>query len=243
LRDQLKNTKQQLKAVTAKVDVALSKASRAADAEKFLLEEIENLGKSLKCESFELVRCALRFEPVELDFLPLSIDVCFDSAAEARRVNVHLLATQTHANSIADNFWADRSKAMKLTLLQDRITQSGVLAETSRSALALVHEAMFPLNNQPEGLPALLDRFENGNAVYSFVREHLRCGSVVALAFVRAHYPEVDFELLKTLPPSPSGHVDMEHHYAACRGTVDCIAQQIITESDRQRANQGVVAP
>jgi hypothetical protein len=126
---------------------------------------------------------------------------------------------------------------MKLTLLQDRIAQARVLAETSRSALALVHEAMFPLNNQPEGLPALLDRFENGNAVYSFVQEHLRCGAVVALAFMRAHYPEVDLELLKTLPPSPSGHVDMEHHYAACRSTADCIAQQIITESDRQRAN------
>jgi hypothetical protein len=95
--------------------------------------------------------------------------VCLDSAAEARRVNAHLLAAHTHANSVADNFWANRSKAMKLTLLQDRIAQAGVLIETSRSALALVHEAMFPLNDQPEGLPALLDRFENGNAVYSFV--------------------------------------------------------------------------
>jgi hypothetical protein len=54
LRDQLKNTQHQLKAVTAKVDVALSKASRAVDAEKFLLEEIESLGNSLKCESFKL---------------------------------------------------------------------------------------------------------------------------------------------------------------------------------------------
>jgi hypothetical protein len=131
---------------------------------------------------------------------------------------------------------------MKLTLLQDRITQAGVLAETSQSALALVHEAMFPLNNQPEGLPALLDRFENGNAVYSFVREHLRCGAVVFLAFVHVHYPEVDLELLKTLPPSPSGRIDMEHHYAACSGTADCITQQIIIESDRQRANQGIAA-
>jgi hypothetical protein len=99
----------------------------------------------------------LRFEPVELDILLLSADVCLDSAAEARRVNAHLHAAQTHANSIADNFWANRSKAMKLTLLQDRIAQAGVLAETSRSTLALVHEAMFPLNNQPEDLPALLD--------------------------------------------------------------------------------------
>jgi hypothetical protein len=184
----------------------------------------------------------LRFEPVELDILLLSADVCLDSAAEARRVNAHLHAAQTHANSIADNFWADRSKATKLTLLQDRIAQAGVLAETSRSTLALVHEAMFPLNNQPEDLHALLDRFENGNAIYSFVREHLRCGAVVALSFVRAHYPEVDLELLKTLPPFPSGRVDMDHHYAACRDTADCIAQRIITESDRQRANQGVAA-
>jgi hypothetical protein len=80
--------------------------------------------------------------------LPLSpADVCLDSAAEARHVNMHLLAAQTHANSIADNFWADRSKAMKLTLLHDRIAQAGVMAETSQSALALVHDAMFPLNN------------------------------------------------------------------------------------------------
>jgi hypothetical protein len=48
-----------LRVVTAKVDVALSKASHATDGEKFLLEEIENLAKSLKCESLDLSRCAL----------------------------------------------------------------------------------------------------------------------------------------------------------------------------------------
>jgi hypothetical protein len=50
LRDQLKGTQQELKTVTAKVNVALSKASQATDAEKFLLEEIENLRKAMKCE-------------------------------------------------------------------------------------------------------------------------------------------------------------------------------------------------
>jgi hypothetical protein len=57
LRDQLKSTQQELKIVTAKVDVALSKASRAMDAKKFLLEEIKNLGKAMKYESFELLIC------------------------------------------------------------------------------------------------------------------------------------------------------------------------------------------
>jgi hypothetical protein len=59
LHDQLRNTQQQLRAVSAKVDIALSKASYAQDGEKFLLEEIDNLGKSLKCKSFELSRCTL----------------------------------------------------------------------------------------------------------------------------------------------------------------------------------------
>jgi hypothetical protein len=175
-------------------------------------------------------------------FPPFPADACLNSGAEARRVDVHLRAVQAHANSIADNFWADRSKAMKLTILQDRIAQAGVLAEMSRAALALVHEAMFPLNNQPGGLPVLLDHFENGDAVYHFVREHLRCGALVALSFVHAHYPETDLELLKTLPPTPSGRVDMDDHYAACREMADCISRQIITESDHQRANRDVVA-
>jgi hypothetical protein len=55
LRDQLKGTQQELKTVTAKVDVALSKASWATNTEKFLLEEIENHGKAMKCKSFELL--------------------------------------------------------------------------------------------------------------------------------------------------------------------------------------------
>jgi hypothetical protein len=240
LRDQLKNTQHQLKIVTAKVDVALPKASRAADAERFLLKEVESLGKAMKCESSELLICLCSM-PVRYDILPSSVDVCLDNEAKARRINAHLRAAQTQANSIADNFWADRSKALKLTILQDQIAQAGVLAETSHAALALVHEAMFRLNNQPEGLPALLDRFENGDAVYRFVQEHLCCGALVAFSFVHAHYPEIDLELLKTLPPTPSGRVDMDHHYAACRDMADCIARQIITESDRKRLNRGVV--
>jgi hypothetical protein len=106
LRDQLKNTQHQLKIVTAKVDVALSKASRATDTEKFLLEEIENLGKAMKCESFEFLICFCSVL-IKCDIPPFPADVYLDSEAEARRINVHIRAAQTHANSIDDNFWAD----------------------------------------------------------------------------------------------------------------------------------------
>jgi hypothetical protein len=49
LRDQLKSAQYEQKRVTAKVDVTLSKASLARNAEKFLLSEIENLGKAMEC--------------------------------------------------------------------------------------------------------------------------------------------------------------------------------------------------
>jgi hypothetical protein len=101
-----------------------------------------------------------------------------------------------------------------------------------------MHKAMFPLNDQPDGIPSLLNRFENGEAIYRFIREHLRCGALVALSFVRAHYPEVDMNLVKTLPPTPSGRVEMNAHYFASRQAADCIARQIISESDHQRANR-----
>jgi hypothetical protein len=50
LRDQLRRAQQELETVTVKVDVALSKASQATDAENFLLGEIENLRKAIKCK-------------------------------------------------------------------------------------------------------------------------------------------------------------------------------------------------
>jgi hypothetical protein len=40
----------------------------------------------------------------------------------------------------------------------------------------------------------------------------LRCGALVALSFVRAHYLEVDMDLVKTLPPTPSGRIKMDAH-------------------------------
>jgi hypothetical protein len=55
---------------------------------------------------------------------------------------------------------------------------------------------------------------------------------------MRVHYPEVDMEWVKKLPSTPSGRTDMTAHYTACRQADDCIAAQIINESDQQRAGR-----
>jgi hypothetical protein len=43
-------------------------------------------------------------------------------------------------------------------------------------------------------------------------------------------------ELVKKLPPTPSGRTDMTAHYAAYLRAAKCIATQIVDESDRERA-------
>jgi hypothetical protein len=83
----------------------------------------------------------------------------------------------------------------------------------------------------------LLNCFENGAAIYRFVREDLRSGALVPLSFVQAHYPVVDMKLVKMLPPMPSGRIEMATHYSACRHATNCITAQIISESDHQRAS------
>jgi hypothetical protein len=108
----------------------------------------------------------------------------------------------THASAAVDTLWADRSKAYVLALLQDRVAQARVLTESYRSALALIHKVMFPLNDQPSGLPSLLERFENGEATYRFVCQHLHCGLQVALSFVWVRHPEFNMEVVGTLPPT-----------------------------------------
>jgi hypothetical protein len=44
--------------------------------------------------------------------------------------------------------------------------------------------------------------------------------------------------LVKTLPPTPSGRVEMTAHYSACKETADFIATQIISESDHERMSR-----
>jgi hypothetical protein len=124
-------------------------------------------------------------------------DVCLDEQAKSRQVTGQLNAAQAHAGAAADPLWADRSKAHVLALLQDRVAQAGVLAKSCRSALVAIHMVMFPLNDQPDGLPSLLEIIKDGEATYRFVHQHLHCHA----SFVQVHHPEVDVEVVGTLPP------------------------------------------
>jgi hypothetical protein len=61
-----------MKRITAQIDVARSKASQAADVERYPLSEIHNLGKSMKCKYFLVVDSSFR-----LHMLIVSPTLCF----------------------------------------------------------------------------------------------------------------------------------------------------------------------
>ena len=88
-------------------------------------------------------------------------------------------------------------------MLHDRAWRVGLLMETCRSALARVHRALFPLNEQPQCLAALLTRFRDGKAIKKFVRDQLVGGANAALSFVRIHRPHLNLE--KKLEPLALG--------------------------------------
>jgi hypothetical protein len=58
------------------------------------------------------------------------------------------------------------------------------------------------------------------------------------MSFVRVRHPEVDMEVVGTLPPTPGGCTDMMVHYVVCHRAAKAIAEQIITKSDKERATR-----
>jgi len=151
-----------------------------------------------------------------------------------------LTRVESRLKSLSDSpdvhpFWLNRTRGYLLATLQDRVAQVRNLAESCKSALALVHRAMFPLNEQPRGFGALMRKFQNGEAIKGFVRAQLIAGAQVALAFARVHHPSLDLDEIGRGPPAPpgGGYVDMQEHYAVADAPAEDIICQVEVETDQ----------
>ena len=119
--------------------------------------------------------------------------------------------------------------------LYDRAWRVAVVLESCRQAFSRIHHALFPLNEQPEGLPALLGKFRKGKAIKKFVREQLISGANVALAFVRTHHPNLDLKKI-ALGPAPvpgGGPVPMEEHYKETRVDALVLVHHVLKEEEK----------
>ena len=137
--------------------------------------------------------------------------------------------------------WSDPVKRQAVVLLQDRIRQVEDLVERCRATLASLYGSMFPLNPLPVGLAALLEKFQYGKDIKGFVRAQLVAGAEVALALVRSHRPDVDFEAVSNGPPrGPSRtRTAMQGHYDAVGGPARKIADLLEKESARPNEEFG----
>ena len=122
-----------------------------------------------------------------------------------------------------------------LLTLRDRVEQVRKFATSCTQALSKVHDGLFPLNDQPQGLAALMTKFRHGNAIRDFVRHQLIAGVTAALAFVHLHHPRLDLPAIGAGLPWETmqvGPVNMRPHYEAAEGPANCIVALVERETD-----------
>ena len=97
-----------------------------------------------------------------------------DEEEEGKRV-AHLAGVLKKLSQMTDEitFWSDPMKREAVSLLQVRAQQVEDLVERCRRTLALLYDAMFPLNPVPVGLGSLLEKFGHGQEVMNFVRAQI----------------------------------------------------------------------
>ena len=190
---------------------------------------------NLECKStrtkIELFEASRAYEVTRI----LLAGACLDSQAEEARLEEHLNGYAESEGLSTHPFWSDRARGLVLAKLQDRAWQAAILLEVCRSSLARVYQAMFPLNEQPQGLAALVERFREGKAMKRFVREQLICVANVALAFVRSHLPDLDLKKI-ALGPAPvpgGGPVPMQDHYQATRTDALVLVHRVLKEQKK----------
>jgi len=144
--------------------------------------------------------------------------ICLSDAEENKRVNSRVNAV-TNLSQPHEVFWTDKSKAAVVVKFHDRVKQVHAFFDRCREVLALINQAMFPLNPQPPNLLALLNKFRNAEEIRVLVWNQLVAGAKVAFAFIQAYYPTLNLMLIASGPPAREGEapIDMAQYYPLVR--------------------------
>ena len=155
-----------------------------------------------------------------------------------------LNALCNQADASTGSFWGNRARGYVLLLLQDRARAVSQFFENCRSALAMVHEALFPLNAPINGLAALMEKFKNREAIRRLVRMQFAGGAETALAIACAHHTGLDLVDIGNGPPRypDGGTLNMAPYYARVEEAARKIALLVESESDLlvQELRQGL---
>ena len=152
---------------------------------------------------------------------------------EREWVEGKIAAGSGNSNTQVANFWSDRYRAFVLATLQSRVNQVVAFVESCKEALSAAFRAMYPLNTQPTRLGQLLKIFRSPEDMKWCVRHQLIGGANVALAFVRARYPLLDYQSLHQLPLSSHAVIDLRPHYTAVMESAEKIIDLSNAETEK----------
>jgi hypothetical protein len=114
--------------------------------------------------------------------------------AEEDRVNARVNVLMQLALQENIEFWSNEQRCRAIVLFQDRATQGREQTYFSRGALAMVYNAMFPRNPQPDTMEKLMKLFCSPANIHDFVKAQMVAGTKFALVWVRIHYPKIDLD-------------------------------------------------
>ena len=94
---------------------------------------------------------------------------------------------------------------------------------------------MYPLNEAPRGIDALVRRFSRIDHVKCDVRNQMIAGGTAALAFAKVRNPDIDLSKVgRGLPEAiGGGRLDMEPYYAAATEPAENIVWLVEDETER----------
>jgi hypothetical protein len=99
-------------------------------------------------------------------------------------VRVETLLRLAKAHDI--NFWVDEGRTRRIVQFQDRATQTRGFLDFCNSTLAMVYNAMFPRNPQPDNLTELMGKFKDVENIHDFVKaQMIIAGAKLALNWLK----------------------------------------------------------
>ncbi|KAK1602267.1 hypothetical protein QYE76_037708 [Lolium multiflorum] len=152
--------------------------------------------------------------------------VAFDESEENKRIH-EKIAAMTDVTHPKHELWSNRSKAVAIAKFEHRVEKVHYYFEKYHAHLSMVWKTMFPLDQAPETLSALFNRFKTPDRIRLLVRKELLAGAELALASVLACHPTIDLEAIA------NANVRLDQYYSIARHPAYVIISRMETGVER----------
>jgi hypothetical protein len=86
------------------------------------------------------------------------------------------------------------NRTRRIVQFQDRAAKTRGFLDFCNSTLAMVYNAMFPRNPQPENLTELMDKFKDVRSIHDFVKAQMVAGAKFALIWLKIFHSKLDLD-------------------------------------------------